>query len=74
MNSADLEVVYEKLAHALDATEASKRELLLAKLALLLAHNLGDAQQVCALIEEAKANLDTWKSKHQRFSQTPISG
>lgn len=58
MKPADLEIVYEDLATTLDATEAEKRELLLAKLALLLAHDLGDAARVREHIAAASANLD----------------
>ena len=58
MKPADLEIVYEDLATTLDATEAEKRELLLAKLALLLAYDLGDSARVREHIAAASANLD----------------
>lgn len=58
MNSADLERVYDDLAEALDAVAAPKREVLLAKLALLLAQDLGDADQVRNHIKAALANLE----------------
>lgn len=58
MKPADLETIYEDLATTLDATEAERRELFLAKLALLLAHDLGDAARVIEHIAAASANLD----------------
>lgn len=58
MNPAQLELVYEDLAVALDATAASKRELFLAKLALLLAQDFGDAERVRTHIAAALANID----------------
>jgi hypothetical protein len=58
MKSTDLELVYEDLAMALDAVEAEKRELFLAKLALLLAHEIGDVSLVRRHISDACDNLD----------------
>ena len=58
MNPADIETVYEALAERLDRIEPDKRALFLAKLALLLAHDIGDADRVQRLIAEAAANLD----------------
>lgn len=58
MNPADLETVYENLAGQLDAIAQDRRELFLAKLALLLASDLDDVSQVRVRIEEAAANLD----------------
>ncbi len=58
MKPADVEIVYEDLATTLDATEAEKRQLFLAKLALLLAHDLGGAARVREHITTASANLD----------------
>jgi hypothetical protein len=58
MKPTDLEIVYEHLAKVLDGTRADKRELLLAKLALLLANDLGDAARVRDHITAASANLD----------------
>mgnify|MGYP001261386261 FL=1 len=58
MTPRDVEIVYEALARTLDNTAAEKRDLFLSKLALLLAHELADADRVCRLIEEAAQNLD----------------
>jgi len=58
MKIAYLEIVYEALATTLDANEAEKRELLFAKLALPLTHDLGDAARVKEHIAAASANLD----------------
>jgi hypothetical protein len=53
----DLEATYDRLAEAVDAAGPGKRELLLAKLALLLAEELGDADRVAVLIGEALRDL-----------------
>jgi hypothetical protein len=58
MTPADLETVYEALAEQLDAVGAGKRELYLAKLTLLLAHDLADADRVRQRIAEAASNLE----------------
>jgi len=50
---AGLEEIYDTLALAIDAAPADRRELLLAKLALLLANEIGDPQRVIELIGEA---------------------
>jgi hypothetical protein len=52
-----LEQVYEALATELDAA-GDRRELLLAKLALLMAEEIGDAGRVIALLKAAAANLE----------------
>lgn len=51
-----LETVYDELAEAVDRA-GDRRELLLAKLALLLAHEVGDHARVSALIAAAEADL-----------------
>lgn len=51
-----LEAVYDQLAEAVDRA-GDRRELLLAKLALLLAHALGDPARITALIATAEADL-----------------
>ncbi|WP_428649003.1 hypothetical protein [Roseibium sp.] len=58
MNARDLETVYETLAEQLDAVAAGKRDLFLAKLVLLLAHDLGDAKRIQTRIAEAADHLD----------------
>ena len=58
MTPAAVEKVYETLAQSLDLIDPGKRQLYLAKLALLLAHELADAERACQLIEEAAQNLD----------------
>ncbi|CUH64318.1 hypothetical protein TG4357_01208 [Thalassovita gelatinovora] len=57
MTPVDVETVYEALAEQLDAV-GDKTDLFLAKLALLLAHDIGDAARVCTRIAEAAQNLD----------------
>ena len=57
MNIADLERIYDLLAAAIDAVPEDKVRLFLAKFALLAAHALDDAQQVAALIENARTDL-----------------
>lgn len=60
MTPEDLERVYEALADQLDAVETggANRELYLAKLVLLLAHETADADRVLAHVAAAAANLD----------------
>lgn len=58
MTPKDVETVYEALAFKLDAVGATNRELFLAKLALLLSHDLGNAERVCLLVDEAAQNID----------------
>lgn len=52
----DLEQVYDELAEAIDRA-GDHRELFLAKLALLLANELGDRRRLAALIATALADL-----------------
>ncbi len=53
----DLEQVYDLLAEAIGAAPADKTELLLVKLALLLAQDLGDRERFASLIEVALRDL-----------------
>ena len=53
----DLEKIYDLLAEAIDAVPADKTELLLVKLALLLAQDLGDRERFAALTVVAKRDL-----------------
>ncbi|WP_417476156.1 hypothetical protein [Leisingera sp.] len=57
MKSADLEAVYEALARALDAAGQEQHTVLLAKLVLMLAHDLDDPDLVSRRIGEAGQNL-----------------
>jgi hypothetical protein len=57
LSQADLETTYDRLAEAIDAAGEQRSELMLVKLALLLAQDLGDADRVAALIAEAQADL-----------------
>ena len=57
MNALDIETVYDALALGVDAA-GPRSEQFLAKLALLLAHELGDAAKVLALIDSAARNLE----------------
>lgn len=57
LSQADLEATYDRLAEAIDAGGADRSELMLVKLALLLAQDLGDADRVAALIAEAQTDL-----------------
>ena len=52
-----LETVYDQLATAIDAVGAEKSELLLVKLALLAANQLGDARQFGEMIAAAQHDL-----------------
>jgi hypothetical protein len=52
-----LETTYDHLAEAIDAAGPDKSELMLVKLCLLLAQDVGDADRVAALIKSALADL-----------------
>jgi hypothetical protein len=56
-NASDLETLYDTLAITVDKAGA-KSELLLAKLALLLAHEINNPERVAALCEAALADLN----------------
>ncbi|EAV44566.1 hypothetical protein SIAM614_06798 [Roseibium aggregatum IAM 12614] len=58
MTPADLETVYEALAEQLDAIGPDRRELYLAKLALLLVHEIADAGRARSLVADAASNLE----------------
>jgi hypothetical protein len=58
MSQAELETVYEALANAIDRAGAEKAGLFLAKLALLLAQELGDAPAVLASVAQAERHLE----------------
>lgn len=53
----DLESTYDLLAEAIDNAPAGTSELMLAKLALLLANEVGDPARVQALVQSALADL-----------------
>lgn len=57
MKPGELEVVYEALATAIDAAGTDRADLFLARLSLLMAHELDDAERVLALIESAGRHL-----------------
>ena len=57
LDIAGLETVYDQLAVAIDAVGADKSELLLVKLALLAANQLGDARQFGEMIAAAQQDL-----------------
>ena len=52
----DLESTYDVLAEAIDNAPAGASELMLTKLALLLANELGDPQRVQTLVQSALAD------------------
>ena len=54
---ADLEAVYDQLAGAVDQAGVARAPLLLAKLALLLAQELGDKARFDVLLQQALADL-----------------
>ncbi|WP_159913499.1 DUF2783 domain-containing protein [Pantoea sp. 18069] len=57
LDIAGLESVYETLASAVDAVGRDKSELFLAKLALLCAQRIGDAQVMATLVANAQKDL-----------------
>ncbi|UXZ54206.1 hypothetical protein LOS15_15565 [Halomonas sp. 7T] len=54
---ADLEQVYEQLAVTLDSVPEAQHTLLLAQLALALAHRIPDIGQVMEAINEAREGI-----------------
>lgn len=50
MTPTDVERIYEAMAGAIDAAGPGQAEVMLARLALALAHELGDAERALALI------------------------
>ena len=58
MNQLDLETVYERLATAIDQSGEDKSALMLAKLSLLMARDIGNADRVLALIDIALRDLN----------------
>ena len=58
MNLADLEKVYETVATSIDAAGSDGAEVFLAKLVLLLAREIGDADRVLTLVAEAQGDPD----------------
>ncbi|MBB5222343.1 hypothetical protein HNP73_002279 [Amaricoccus macauensis] len=56
MTAAEVETVYEALALGIDAA-GGESELFLAKVALLLAREIGDPERAVALIESAGRHL-----------------
>ena len=57
LNLPDLEAVYDLLAEAVDRAGAADTERFLAKLTLLLAHELGRRQRFAELVEIALQDL-----------------
>lgn len=53
----DLEQVYDLLADAIDQVPPQRSELLLVKLSLLLAQELGDRARFVELLQRAQADL-----------------
>lgn len=58
MKHSDLEIIYEALAQKLDDVGEENVDLYLAKLVLLLSHQIGDAVPVLEAIESAAQSLD----------------
>ena len=57
---ADVETVYERLALGIDAAGAKAAPVFLAKVALLLAREVGDRDRVLNLIDEAARDLEAF--------------
>jgi hypothetical protein len=53
----DLEALWERLADAIDAVGPERDRVFLAKLAIVLAQEIGDARRIDALISVARADL-----------------
>ena len=57
-NPANMEDVYAALAEGIDAVGPEKEAMFLAKVALLLAQELGDCDRALELISSAQGNMD----------------
>ncbi len=57
LSESDLEKIYEALATAIDQATPEKEMVFLAKLSLLLAHEIGEADKVQKFIEMALEDL-----------------
>ena len=57
MTPTDVETIYAALAETIDRVTPEKSELFLAKLALLMAHEINDVDHVRTLIQNAKLGL-----------------
>ena len=58
MNHQDLENTYAALALKIDEVGETNSELFLAKLVILLAHKIGDADEVQKCIDDAAKSMD----------------
>ncbi len=58
MGQATLEDVYSALAEGMDRHGPEKSEMFIAKVALLLANEIGSPQRCLDLISEAESNMD----------------
>ncbi|MBK6652214.1 MAG: DUF2783 domain-containing protein [Betaproteobacteria bacterium] len=57
LQTNELEQIYDDLATAIDQVPASKRELFLAKLVMLLANEQDDPKRFGELLDVARQNL-----------------
>lgn len=58
MNPVEVERIFDAIAGAVDAVGPGRGEVYLAKLALALAHELGDARRALELVALCRENLD----------------
>ena len=58
LNATDLEALFEELAETLDRLDPARHSLYLAKLTLLLAERVGDADAIRKAMETARLQLD----------------
>ncbi len=59
---ADLEDIYDELAEAIDRVGPAQEPVFLAKLALMLAHQLGDRALISKLIRDCEAPVEEAES------------
>jgi hypothetical protein len=57
LSTAELEQVYDLFAETIDATPEGKRALMLTKLALALANQVGDPEKIQAAVAAAARDL-----------------
>jgi hypothetical protein len=62
LTNAQMELVYDQLAEALDATPSERRTLMLTKLSFTLANMVGEPERISQAIEAATMNLSASSS------------
>ena len=57
MSFAQLEVLYDKMATALDRVDANRRDVYLARLVIAIAHEVGNVDKIMELIDSSATEM-----------------